>query len=131
MPKFRTMSIDLRDDGFAGTLANDPRVTKVGRWLRPEHRRAAAAINVVRGEMSIVGPRAHVPNMMVSDRTYADVVRGYTARHRVKPGITGWAQVNGMRGGIHNSERARQSVELDLYYVDNWSLWPSTSRSCT
>ena len=81
--------------------------------------------------MSVVGPRAHVPGMLVEDRAYTRAVIDYAARHRVKPGITGWAQINGMRGGIHTEAKARRSVELyldldldlDLEYIENWSLW--------
>src|SRR5581483_5517583 len=78
--------------------------------------------NVLRGEMSVVGPRPHVPNMLVEGGVYSDVVRQYAARHRIKPGLTGWAQINGMRGGIDSVDKAKRGAELDLYYVANWSL---------
>jgi lipopolysaccharide/colanic/teichoic acid biosynthesis glycosyltransferase len=76
----------------------------------------------MRGDMSIVGPRPHAIHMKVGDRFYFDAVRGYAARHRVKPGITGLAQVRGLRGEIDTVERAKKRVELDKYYIDNWSL---------
>ena len=72
--------------------------------------------------MSIVGPRPHATKMRVEDDYYFDAVRGYLARHRVKPGITGWAQVKGLRGEIQTLDRARKRVEFDRYYIDNWSI---------
>ncbi len=72
--------------------------------------------------MSIVGPRPHVANMLVGQGSYVETVHTYAARHRIKPGITGWAQINGMRGGIDTPAKARDGVELDLYYIRNWSL---------
>ena len=78
-------------------------------------------MNVLRGEMSIVGPRPHVPNMLVGQGVYSEVVQQYAARHRIKPGITGWAQINGMRGGIDSLEKANRGADLDLYYIANWS----------
>jgi polysaccharide biosynthesis protein PslA len=79
-------------------------------------------INVFCGEMSIVGPRPHATQMRVEDEFYFDAVKGYMARHRVKPGITGWAQVRGLRGEIQTLERAKKRVEYDKYYIDNWSI---------
>ncbi|MFC4350556.1 exopolysaccharide biosynthesis polyprenyl glycosylphosphotransferase [Fodinicurvata halophila] len=122
--KFRTMARETCDTGEEGTRPDDPRITPVGRLLR----RASLDelpqfLNVLRGEMSVVGPRAHVPGMQIDDRTYLETVEAYALRHRVKPGITGWAQVNGMRGGIRTRQRARRGVRLDLQYIDNWSLW--------
>lgn len=73
--------------------------------------------------MAVVGPRAHVPKMLIGEQIYPEAVIEYPARHRVKPGITGWAQINGMRGGIHTEARARRGVELDLEYVEGWSPW--------
>lgn len=122
--KFRSMSIDPRDDGTRGTVENDPRVTRVGRFIRNHSiDELPQLFNVLRGEMAVVGPRAHVPKMLVGEQIYPDAVLDYPARHRVKPGITGWAQINGMRGGIHTEAKARRGVELDLEYVEGWSPW--------
>ncbi|WP_207482935.1 exopolysaccharide biosynthesis polyprenyl glycosylphosphotransferase [Arenibaculum pallidiluteum] len=121
--KFRTMTVDPLDDGSKGTQAEDPRITRVGRVLRSTSLdELPQLINVLRGEMSLVGPRAHVPNMLVTDQPYHLAVREYASRCRIKPGITGWAQINGMRGGIHTVDKAKRGVELDLHYIENWSL---------
>jgi putative colanic acid biosynthesis UDP-glucose lipid carrier transferase len=122
--KFRSMRFDPHDDATRGTRENDPRVTRVGRFIRKHSiDELPQLFNVLRGEMAVVGPRAHVPKMLVGEQIYPDAVIEYPARHRVKPGITGWAQINGMRGGIHTEARARRSVELDLEYVESWSPW--------
>jgi putative colanic acid biosynthesis UDP-glucose lipid carrier transferase len=122
MLKFRSMALDPHDDGTRGTLENDPRVTRVGRFIRRTSLDELPQLfNVLRGEMSIVGPRAHVPKMLVGNQIYPEAVIEYAARHRVKPGITGWAQINGMRGGIHTEAKARRGVELDLEYIESWS----------
>lgn len=122
--KFRSMRLDPADDGSRGTLENDPRVTKVGDFLRRHSiDELPQLFNVLRGEMAVVGPRAHVPKMLVGEQIYTEAVLDYPARHRVKPGITGWAQINGMRGGIHTEEKARRGVALDLEYVEGWSPW--------
>jgi Undecaprenyl-phosphate glucose phosphotransferase len=124
MLKFRSMGIDPQDDGTRGTMENDPRVTRVGRFLRKHSiDELPQLFNVLRGEMAVVGPRAHVPKMLIGEQIYPEAVIEYPARHRVKPGITGWAQINGMRGGIHTEARARRGVELDLEYVEGWSPW--------
>lgn len=124
--KFRTMMEDPSDDGSVGTLVrNDPRITRVGRVLRAlSIDELPQLLNVMRGEMSIVGPRPYVPNMLVGEAPFTDTVRQYAARHRIKPGITGWAQANGLRGNaLRTVEGARRSVELDMYYITHWSLW--------
>jgi len=122
--KFRSMQLDPSDDGTRGTLENDPRVTRVGSFLRKHSiDELPQLFNVLRGEMAVVGPRAHVPKMLVGEQIYPEAVLDYPARHRVKPGITGWAQINGMRGGIHTEEKARRGVQLDLEYVEGWSPW--------
>ncbi|WP_084462717.1 exopolysaccharide biosynthesis polyprenyl glycosylphosphotransferase [Oceanibaculum pacificum] len=122
--KLRTMTVDPSDDGTRGTDRHNPRITRVGNFLRRSSiDELPQLINVMRGEMSIVGPRAHVPNMLVSDAPYAEAVRRYAMRSRIKPGITGWAQINGMRGGIHTLEKAQRGVDLDSYYIENWSVW--------
>jgi Undecaprenyl-phosphate glucose phosphotransferase len=102
----------------------DPRVTRVGRFIR----RASLdelpqLINVVKGELSLVGPRPHAVMASAADTLYDDVVEGYLARHRVKPGVTGWAQINGWRGETDTTEKLERRVEHDLYYIENWSLW--------
>lgn len=123
--KFRTMYTDLTDIGARQTTTrDDPRVTWVGRILRRTSiDELPQLINVLNGSMSLVGPRPHATEMMVGDRFYHEAVQGYAGRHRVKPGITGLAQVKGLRGEVRTIERAKRRVELDKFYVDNWSLW--------
>lgn len=124
MLKFRSMALDPKDDGSRGTMENDPRITRIGRFIRRTSiDELPQLFNVLQGHMSVVGPRAHVAGMLVNNQVYTEAVIEYAARHRVKPGITGWAQINGMRGGIHTEAKARRGVELDLEYIDNWSVW--------
>lgn len=122
--KFRSMYVDRQDiSGAERTQREDPRVTPLGRILRKLSIDELPQLwNVLSGEMSLVGPRPHAVHMKVGDLYYLDAVRGYSARHRVKPGITGLAQVRGLRGEIYTVDRAKRRVELDLYYIDNWSL---------
>jgi polysaccharide biosynthesis protein PslA len=122
--KFRSMYADKGDpDGGNRTVKNDSRVTKVGRIIRRLSIDEIPQIfNVLRGEMSIVGPRPHATQMRVEDEFYHDAVQGYLARHRVKPGITGLAQTRGLRGEIQTLERAQKRVEYDRHYIDNWSI---------
>ena len=121
--KFRSMHVDKQDEtGGERTRKGDTRVTRVGRFIRRTSIDELPQLwNVLRGEMSIVGPRPHALAMRVGDAYYHDAVRGYAARHRVKPGITGLAQVRGLRGEIDTIERAKQRVEYDIYYIENWS----------
>ena len=121
--KFRSMDTNLGDvSGAKRTEKNDTRVTRVGRFIRKTSiDELPQLFNVLRGEMSLVGPRPHATMMRVGDKYYFDAVRGYSARHRVKPGITGLAQVRGLRGEIATIERAKQRVEYDIYYIENWS----------
>ena len=123
--KFRTMYTHLSDLGAKETTTrDDPRVTPLGRFLRRfSIDELPQLLNVLQGSMSLVGPRPHGTEMMVGDRFYHEAVRGYAGRHRVKPGITGYAQVKGLRGEVRTIERAKRRVELDEYYVDNWSFW--------
>lgn len=122
--KLRTMRVDPGDDGSQGTRKNDPRITKVGSFLRSTSiDELPQLINVLKGEMSVVGPRPHVPNMQVATNVRYEAIRQYVARYRMKPGITGWAQINGMRGGINTLEKAERGVELDLFYIEHWSIW--------
>jgi len=122
--KFRSMHVDRQDpSGTERTTRGDPRVTLFGRIIRRlSIDELPQLYNVLTGEMSIVGPRPHATMMMVGDKYYFDAVRGYAARHRVKPGITGLAQVRGLRGEISTIERAKRRVEYDMYYIENWSL---------
>lgn len=122
--KFRTMYTDRADlSGTHRTVQNDPRVTCVGRVLRAlSIDELPQLFNVLIGNMSLVGPRPHPITMKADGRLYGDAVGEYALRHRVKPGITGWAQVNGCRGEIDTLDKARARVELDLFYIDHWSL---------
>ena len=121
--KFRSMYVDRQDEsGGERTRKGDPRVTRVGRIIRRTSIDELPQLwNVLRGEMSLVGPRPHALAMRVGDEYYHEAVRGYPARHRVKPGITGLAQVRGLRGEIDTIERAKKRVEYDVYYIENWS----------
>jgi polysaccharide biosynthesis protein PslA len=123
--KFRTMYADKGDpSGGQRTLRNDPRVTRIGRILRSlSLDELPQLINVLRGEMSLVGPRPHAITMRAGDRLYHDAVKEYLHRHRVKPGITGWAQIHGQRGEIDSLEKARLRVVYDLEYIECWSIW--------
>lgn len=123
--KFRTMYTDRGDvSGAERTVRNDPRVTRIGRVLRAlSLDELPQLINVVRGDMSLVGPRPHAIAMRAGGRLYDDAVSTYLNRHRVKPGITGLAQINGYRGEVDTIEKARGRVEYDLYYIEHWSLW--------
>ena len=123
--KFRTMYADKGDpSGAQRTLRNDPRVTRIGRVLRSfSLDELPQLINVLRGEMSLVGPRAHAVSMKAGDRLYYHAVKEYLHRHRVRPGITGWAQIHGLRGEIDTLDKARLRVVYDLEYIDRWSLW--------
>jgi len=122
--KFRTMYADQTDVGARETTTkDDPRVTRVGKVLRKlSIDELPQLLNVMKGDMSLVGPRPHALEMRVGDRYYQDAVRGYAGRHRVRPGITGLAQVKGLRGEIRTVERAKRRVELDKEYIDRWSL---------
>ena len=123
--KFRTMYVERADpSGARHTVRGDRRITRVGRRLRAHSLDELPQLfNVLRGEMSLVGPRPHALAMKAGERLYHEVVDDYFARHRVKPGITGWAQVNGLRGEITSLEAARRRVDYDLHYIDHWSLW--------
>ncbi len=123
--KFRTMYHHLADRD-ADTLAtkDDERVTPVGRVLRRMSLDELPQLfNVLRGDMSIVGPRPHAMAAKAAGQLYYEVVDQYAARHKVKPGITGWAQVNGWRGETDTVDKIQKRVEHDLYYIDNWSIW--------
>ena len=119
--KFRTMHDAPEADGTVTQASrNDSRITPVGRFLRRTSLdELPQLINVIRGEMSLVGPRPHA---VAHNEEYAAVINEYLSRHRVKPGITGWAQVNGFRGETATLDLMRQRVQHDLYYIENWSV---------
>ena len=123
--KFRTMHAHLeKPDCIVQVTKDDPRVTRRGRFLRRTSLDELPQLfNVLRGEMSIVGPRPHAAATKAQGHLFEDIVDSYAARHRVNPGITGWAQVNGWRGETNTVEDIQKRVEHDLYYIDNWSIW--------
>lgn len=122
--KFRSMYTHLSDPTARNAVTKgDPRVTAVGRFIRKSSIDELPQIfNVLKGELSLVGPRPHAVLAQTQNRTYSDVVEGYFARHRVKPGVTGWAQINGWRGEIDNDDKIRLRTAFDLHYIENWSL---------
>lgn len=125
MLKFRTMYQEAADPAASMLVTKgDPRVTRVGRVLRRTSLDELPQIfNVLKGDMSLVGPRPHALAASAEGHLYGEIVERYAARHRVKPGITGWAQVNGWRGETDTLDKLRQRVEHDLYYIEHWSLW--------
>ncbi|HXI07524.1 MAG: undecaprenyl-phosphate glucose phosphotransferase [Bradyrhizobium sp.] len=123
--KFRSLYHHLADPTAAKLVTkNDTRVTRVGRFIRKTSLDELPQLfNVVlKGNLSLVGPRPHAVQLKLGSRPYEEAVDGYFARHRVKPGITGWAQINGWRGEIDNEEKIQKRVEFDLYYIENWSV---------
>ena len=124
MLKFRSMYADQTDaDARCVVTRGDARVTRVGKIIRKTSiDELPQLINVLRGELSLVGPRPHAINAQTQDRLWDEVIEGYFGRHRVKPGITGWAQINGFRGEVDSDAKIRRRVEHDLYYIENWSL---------
>jgi Undecaprenyl-phosphate glucose phosphotransferase len=118
--KFRSMHCEAADDpAVPQARRNDLRVTRIGRLLRRTSLDELPQLaNVLKGDMSLVGPRPHA---IVHDEKYARLIDGYLARHRVKPGITGWAQVNGLRGETDTLEKMESRLEFDRHYIDNWS----------
>jgi Undecaprenyl-phosphate glucose phosphotransferase len=123
--KLRSMYVE-QSDATASKLAtrNDPRVTRVGRFIRKTSiDELPQLFNVVfKGNLSLVGPRPHAIHAKAANRLYDEAVDGYFARHRVKPGITGWAQISGWRGETDTNEKIQRRVEHDLYYIENWSV---------
>ncbi|MDD9910297.1 MAG: undecaprenyl-phosphate glucose phosphotransferase [Ahrensia sp.] len=122
--KFRSMYTDMADhDAKKVVTKDDPRVTKVGRIIRKTSiDELPQLINVLSGRLSLVGPRPHAVNAHTQNKLWDEVVDGYFGRHKVKPGVTGWAQINGWRGEVDNDEKIRRRVEHDLYYIENWSI---------
>ena len=119
--KFRT--ITASDDGpdMAQAHRDDPRVTRIGRFLRAfSLDELPQLFNVLAGSMSLVGPRPHA---VAHNEEYRRLIHGYMLRHKVRPGITGWAQVNGWRGETDTLDKMQHRVEHDLEYLQNWSLW--------
>jgi Undecaprenyl-phosphate glucose phosphotransferase len=122
--KFRSMYVD-QCDATANRLVTkeDPRVTRVGRFIRKTSLdELPQLLNVLKGELSLVGPRPHALQAKAANELYDQVVDGYFARHRVKPGITGWAQIHGWRGETDTREKIEKRVEYDLHYIENWSV---------
>ena len=123
--KFRSLYADMTDHTASKSVTkDDPRVTRVGRFIRKTSiDELPQLINVVfKGDLSLVGPRPHAVNQKIENRQFDEAVDGYFARHRVKPGITGWAQINGWRGELSSPDKIKHRVEHDLYYIENWSL---------
>ena len=122
--KYRTMYVEAESQsGAAQVIRDDPRVTRVGRILRRTSLdELPQFFNVLKGDLSLVGPRPHALESKAADKLYHDAVDGYFARHRVKPGVTGWAQINGWRGETDTAEKIERRVEHDLYYIENWSV---------
>ena len=122
--KFRSMYTEMSDPTARNAVTKgDPRVTKVGRFIRKTSiDELPQLFNVLVGTLSLVGPRPHAVAAASHNRVYGDVVEGYFARHRVKPGVTGWAQINGWRGEIDNDDKIKFRTAYDLYYIENWSL---------
>lgn len=123
--KFRSMYTDRCDvNAEKLTIKGDPRVTRVGRFIRQTSiDELPQLFNVILGDMSIVGPRPHATRAKAGDALYQDAVADYASRHRVKPGITGWAQCNGWRGETDTRDKIEKRVEHDLYYIENWSVF--------
>ncbi|MGD9872416.1 MAG: exopolysaccharide biosynthesis polyprenyl glycosylphosphotransferase, partial [Thauera sp.] len=120
--KFRSMVVHQESAGHVTQAKKgDARVTPIGAFLRRTSLdELPQFFNVLQGRMSIVGPRPHA---LAHNEYYKDLVESYMQRHQVKPGITGWAQVNGLRGETDTLEKMKARVEHDLWYIDNWSLW--------
>lgn len=122
--KFRSMRTDMLDSGAAKLVTkDDPRVTRVGKFIRKTSiDELPQLFNVLLGELSVVGPRPHALQAKADNKLYYEAVEGYFARHRVKPGMTGWAQIHGWRGETDTIDKIMQRVNHDLYYIENWSL---------
>ena len=122
--KFRSMRTDMLDASAAKLVTkDDPRVTRVGKFIRKTSiDELPQLFNVLKGELSIVGPRPHALEAKAANQLYYEAVDGYFARHRVKPGMTGWAQINGWRGETDTLDKIMQRVNHDLYYIEHWSI---------
>jgi len=119
--KFRSMRTCEDGPVVRQARKNDPRVTRIGRWLRRwSLDEVPQLLNVIKGDMSLVGPRPHA---LSHDHEFERRISTYARRHNVKPGITGWAQIHGLRGETDTDDKMRRRVEHDLHYIDNWSVW--------
>lgn len=123
--KFRSMFTDQSDEtGVAQTVANDPRVTRVGRFIRRTNiDELPQLLNVLRGDMALVGPRCHAVGMLAAGVPYEELVPEYHLRHAMRPGLTGLAQMRGLRGPTDRASKARARISCDLYYIRNFSIW--------
>jgi len=118
--KFRTLHVNPDADVKQVTL-NDARLTRLGKFLRKTNLdELPQFINVLMGKMSVIGPR---PHMLKHTEDYSKILNEYMIRHFLKPGVTGWAQVNGFRGEIKKEDQLRKRIEYDIWYMENWSLW--------
>lgn len=122
--KFRSMRADLCDEsGVTQTKENDPRVTRIGAFLRRTNLdELPQLINILKGDMSLVGPRCHVPGMLAAGMLYEDLVGEYHLRHLVRPGLTGLAQASGFRGPTDREDAARGRISHDIDYIRNFSI---------
>ena len=119
--KFRTMTVQENGPAVLQATPDDPRVTSIGRLLRSASiDELPQLLNVLKGDMSLIGPRPHA---LAHDNYFENVLSDYAFRHHVKPGMTGWAQCNGARGATPSVEHISERVKLDLWYINNWSLW--------
>ncbi|GEA11485.1 hypothetical protein KUL49_18600 [Alteromonas sp. KUL49] len=119
--KFRSMKVQDNGPVVKQATKNDPRITKLGAFLRKTSLdELPQFINVLQGRMSIVGPRPHA---VAHNEEYRKLIKGYMLRHKVRPGITGWAQVNGFRGETETINKMVKRVEYDLDYIHRWSVW--------
>ncbi|KAA8999855.1 undecaprenyl-phosphate glucose phosphotransferase [Affinibrenneria salicis] len=119
--KFRSMSVMENGDNVIQARKGDSRITPVGAFLRRTSLdELPQFFNVVKGDMSIVGPRPHA---VAHNEQYRKLIKGYMLRHKMKPGITGWAQINGWRGETETLEKMEKRIEFDLFYIQNWSVW--------
>lgn len=122
--KFRSMRVDLGDKtGVAQTVRNDPRITRIGAIIRKTNiDELPQLLNVLKGDMALVGPRCHAIGMLAGGMPYEDLVPNYHDRHSVKPGLTGLAQMRGLRGPTERTGKARARIACDLYYIQNFSV---------
>jgi putative colanic acid biosysnthesis UDP-glucose lipid carrier transferase len=119
--KFRSMTVAEDGANIVQAKKNDQRLTRIGAFLRRTSLdELPQFINVLQGRMSLVGPRPHA---VAHNELYRKLIKGYMLRHKVKPGITGWAQVNGLRGETEDLEKMQARIEFDLHYLQNWSIW--------
>jgi len=123
--KFRSMTVlSSANKDIILTQRNDPRLTKMGKFLRSTSiDEFPQFLNVLKGEMSVVGPRPHPPGVRAGERTYENIIPEFMQRYRVKPGITGLAQVRGARGNTFTEDDIKRRFSYDMDYIKNWSLW--------